>query len=88
MHGLDQTQLMPRRPVAGVQHIAARVGAAQKQLTLPVSGLGPGHAGSASLVALIMEKHCAARHLFLIMRQRRGFYRNLSEGLSFSTLFL
>lgn len=59
-----------------------------KQLTLPVSGLGPGHAGSASLVALIMEKHCAARHLFLIMRQRRGFYRNLSEGLSFSTLFL
>lgn len=53
-----------------------------------VSGLGPGHAGSASLVALIMEKHCAARHLFLIMRQRRGFYRNLSEGLSFSTLFL
>ena len=44
-----------------------------KQLTLPVSGLGPGHAGSASLVALIMEKHCAVRHLFLIMRQRRGF---------------
>lgn len=39
-------------------------------------------------VALIMEKHCAVRHLFLIMRQRRGFYRNLSEGLSFSTLFL
>ena len=31
----------------------------------------------ASLVALIMEKHCAVRHLFLIMRQRRGFYRNL-----------
>ena len=28
LHGLDQTQLMPRRPVAGVQHIAARVGAA------------------------------------------------------------
>ena len=59
-----------------------------KTVDVAVSGLGPGHAGSASLVALIMEKHCAVRHLFLIMRQRRGFYRNLSEGLSFSTLFL
>ena len=56
--------------------------------TVDVASIGPGHAGSASLVALIMEKHCAVRHLFLIMRQRRGFYRNLSEGLSFSTLFL
>ena len=56
--------------------------------TVDVASIRPGHAGSASLVALIMEKHCAVRHLFLIMRQRRGFYRNLSEGLSFSTLFL
>ena len=77
-----------RMQKTALEHDLQKLVQAQKQLTLPVSGLGPGHAGSASLVALIMEKHCAVRHLFLIMRQRRGFYRNLSEGLSFSTLFL